>query len=233
MRARFRLLLTVATAALLVVALPSGATATHSVPSPKYFWDPDNNNIPGPEPKVDPSGGFWESLRYARLDAALAEWTNDTQFDPSRVSTGNQDAYVDGTVGPCLPNGTFNQPTGTVLAVVCRQQTAIFQGPGPTLTHYRLTDLDVYFNMENPDSPDWWIGSTLTSDPGRLDFQGVMTHELGHWIRLIDVYDSTSCTRTSEGQQTMCGDVRADGRLDTWRYRSLHSHDISSANAVY
>jgi hypothetical protein len=87
--------------------------------------------------------------------------------------------------------------------------------------------------MENPDSPDWWIGSTLTSDAFRLDFQGVMTHEIGHLIRLVDTNDSESCTTTATDWHTMCGAMRADGRLDSWRYRSLHPHDITSANAVY
>ncbi len=88
--------------------------------------------------------------------------------------------------------------------------------------------------MENLDSPDWWIGSTLTTDANRIDFQGVMTHELGHWVLLFDLHvaDGAPCTQTSTGFYTMCGDVR-DLRLDTWRYRSLHADDISSANAVY
>jgi len=137
----------------------------------------------------------------------------------------------DGRVGPCTPGGSFNQPGGTILAQVCRSYAPVYFRDD--IIRYRITDLDVYFNMENADSPNWWIGSTLTSDAGRLDFQGVMTHELGHWIRLIDLYDSASCTRTSLDQMTMCGEVRADGRLDTWRYRSLHADDIASANDVY
>jgi len=214
-----------------MVTAPAEMAANHSVPSPRYFWDPNNDGIAGPEPQVTPAGGYWESLRLARLDAALAEWSTDTQFDPSRASSGFQNAYVDGRAGPCLPNGTFNQPQGTVLAVVCRQQSPVYFGDD--IIRYKLTDLDVYFNMENADSPDWWIGSGGTSDPGRLDFQGVMTHELGHWIRLFDLTDTTSCTRTSLDMMTMCGVVRSDGRLDTWRYRSLHADDISSANVVY
>lgn len=214
-----------------LMGVPAVALAGHSVPSPKWFWDPNNDGVAGPEPLVTPAGGYWESVRLARLDAALAEWSTDTQFDPGRTTGGSQNAYVDGRVGPCTPGGSFNQPGGKIiLAQVCRSWAPIMVGDD--VVRYRITDLDVYFNMENPDSPNWWIGSTLTTDPGRLDFQGVMTHELGHWVRLVDLGDSTSCTRTSDDFITMCGSV-VDGRLDTWRYRSLHADDVSSANIVY
>jgi hypothetical protein len=220
--------------ALVLVGLvaPGASVATHMVPTPlKYYWDPDNNGAPGPEPVLDPSGGFWESLRYARLDGALAEWRTETQFDPTRSTSSSVKVYVDGRLGPCISDWTPSG--GTIIAVVCRDQVAGINPSTGFQTYWKITDLDLFFNMEVADSPNWWIGSTLTTDPGRLDFQGVATHEIGHMIRLIDVYDSTSCTRTAADQMTMCGEIRADGRLDTWRSRSLHTHDISSANAVY
>lgn len=207
---------------------PTPTTGTHMVPVPKYFWDPDQNGVPGPEPAVRPAGGFWESVRLARLDAALAEWRNDTTFDPTRTSSGSQYAYVDGRDAPCLPNGWDG-----FLAVVCRTQVAVVIGT--SISSYRITDLDVYFNMENPTSPDWWIGSTFTTDFARVDFQGIMTHELGHWVRLTDVYDDPSCADDPVDRMTMCGVFPPDdrGRYGSWRSRSLHSHDISAANAVY
>lgn len=87
---------------------------------------------------------------------------------------------------------------------------------GDDIIRYRITDLDVFFNMENPDSPNWWIGSTLTTDANRIDFQGIMTHELGHWILLFDLRDPAGvpCTQTSTGFYTMCGLIR-DRRLDS------------------
>lgn len=74
--------LVIAVVAVGVLATAPTASAHHSVPSPKWFWDPDNNGVPGPEPKVTPAGGFWESVRLARLDAALAEWRNGHHLRP-------------------------------------------------------------------------------------------------------------------------------------------------------
>lgn len=83
MRIRSRIgRLVIALAAVGLLAGAPTASANDSVPSPKWFWDPDNNDLPGPEPKVTPAGGFWESVRLARLDAALTEWRTDTPSTP-------------------------------------------------------------------------------------------------------------------------------------------------------
>lgn len=58
-----------------VMGMPTVAFAGHSVFPPKWIWDPNNDGVAGPEPRVTPAGGFWESVRLARLDAALAEWS--------------------------------------------------------------------------------------------------------------------------------------------------------------
>ena len=200
------------------------------MPTPLYFWDPDDNAVAGPEPAVDADGGYWSASHLNRLNEAVAEWTNDTHFDITTVSSGDHKAYVDGRLAPCLPPGGYNQPTGTILAIVCRTvQSRTY--PGTSEVYYRIIDDDVYFNMENADSPNWWVGAAYPPDPGRLHFGGILTHELGHWIRLIDIPDS-SCTHTAAGFYTMCGTV-IDYDQDSWRMTSLHADDISSANYVY
>jgi hypothetical protein len=213
---------------LAISAAPLQVNANLSVPTPLWFWDPDDNYAPGPEPKVDADGSYWSTSHLNRLNEVVAEWSGDTDFDIGTVGSGSQKAYVDGRLPPCSPDG-FNPPGGTYLAVVCRAaelRSYPYQGGN----YYRITDLDLYFNMENPDSPNWWVGATYPPE-SRLHFAGVLTHELGHWVRLLDIPDS-SCTHTAAGFYTMCGTV-LDPDQDTWRMTSLHSDDIASANYVY
>ena len=216
--------------ALLLSAGVGPVSANHSVPAPLYFWDPDDNAAPGPEPRVDADGGFWSASHLNRLNEAVAEWSSDTDFDVSTIASGSQKAYVDGRFAPCLPNG-YNLPNGgVVLAVVCASYVPRTY-PGTSFGYYKIVDLDLYFNMENPDSPDWWVGTTYPPDPDRIHFLGILTHELGHWVLLNDIPDS-SCTHTAAGFYTMCGLV-VDLDQDSWRMTSLHSDDISAANFVY
>ncbi len=206
------------------------ATANHSVPVPLWFWDPDFNAVPGPEPKVDADGAYWSTSHLNRLNEVVAEWSGDTDFDIGTVSSGTQKAYVDGRLPPCSTFGFDPPGPGIALAVTCVPHELAYYPYGGG-TFYRISDLDVYFNMENPDSPNWWVGATYPPDPDRLHFAGVLTNELGHFVFLNDIPDS-DCTHTAAGFFTMCGAV-LDGDLDTWRMTSLHSDDISSANAVY
>lgn len=212
-------------------ALSSGmALANHSIPQPLYFWDPNDNSIPGPDPDFDNEGPSWSQSHINRLNEAVAEWSSKTSYDPGVADT-SYNIFVDGREPPesCLP-GNFNQPGGTVLAITCRDvQARVY--PGTSIGYYRIIDDDIYFNMENPDSPNWWVGPGVAPDNNRIHFGGVLVHELGHTVRLIDLSGST-CVRTSSDWITMCGTVN-DLRLDTWRYFSLHADDISAANAVY
>lgn len=206
--------------------------ANLSVPAPLWFWDPDDNTVPGPEPKVDADGAYWSTSHLNRLNEVVAEWSGDTDFDIGIVASGNQKAYVDGRLPPfgCSEYG-FDPPGPEIyFAVTCvaYEPRSFPYGGGP---YYRILDLDLYFNMENPDSPNWWVGSTYPPDPNRLHFAGVLTHELGHFVLLDDIPDS-SCTHTAAGFYTMCG-TAIDWDQDTWRQTSLHSDDISSANFVY
>lgn len=214
---------------------PPMTLASHSAPAPLHFWDPNNDSFLGPEPAVDPSGSLWTSALLARLNGAVAEWSTDTSFDMTVVGTGEQDAYVDGRDPPCISGTGYEVGGGIVIGVVCRKEDAKLY-PGSSIGYYDIYDFDMYFYMNTgaTSEPDWWVGTTLTPDAERLHFQGVATHELGHWIRLIDLAPS-GCTYTSTGMYTMCGTSGslAQARLDTWRQSTLHADDIAAANVIY
>lgn len=63
-----------------------------------------------------------------------------------------------------------------------------------------------------------------------------MTHELGHWVFLLDVYGSgTSGCNYGTSMYTMCGEPQSSSTIDddTWRLRGLTTHDITATNANY
>lgn len=125
--------------------------------------------------------------------------------------------YVDGRQPACA---TFSS---LILAVTCRtvQDAGAF---------WRITDMDTYFNTTSSGHPNWSLADTNPQDPALADFEGVLTHELGHWLRLLDL-DPAECN-LGVSMYTMCGDP---GNLypGTYRYRGLQQDDVDAANLVY
>lgn len=204
------------------LSLVAPVAATHSVPSPKlWFWDLGNDGDPDGSPGVDAAGSGWTSLALDRLNGAINQWEANTSFNPHYVSSGYHKAYRDGTQPWC---GYFYE---TDIMVTC--------------TDY--TERSTYFDIESADTfaqtdanlPSginrFWYGSAQSPYAGDVDFQGVMTHELGHWIRLVDLY-SSDCNYGS-GMYTMCGAVTNNFEVETWRMRTLTTDDMNAANTVY
>lgn len=83
----------------------------------------------------------------------------------------------------------------------------------------------------------WWAGAGQGPND-TYDFGGFLTHEMGHLVKLIDIYDDTSCA-SETAYQTMCGTFGPEFPTptfhlnDSYWYRTLTSHDIAAANEVY
>lgn len=219
-------------ALLAVAATPTAVVADHSIPYPLYFWDPNDNGVPGPDPDFDPEGSFWSSSHLNRLNEAVAEWSNDTDYDPGVANTSHN-IYVDGTEPPeaCMP-GTWAQ--AGVAAIVCKTVQIRYNAAYDPY-YYRISDQDIYFYMEIAGAPDWWVGSGVGPDANRYDFGGILTHELGHTVRLVDLSGSP-CVLGSSSWFTMCvgiGNGSVQARYVTNWLRSLHADDKEGANYVY
>ncbi|PKM87993.1 hypothetical protein CVU83_02320 [Candidatus Falkowbacteria bacterium HGW-Falkowbacteria-2] len=90
----------------------------------------------------------------------------------------------------------------------------------PAITYYSysgnsLIDVDTYFNTYYP-----W---STSGDSGYYDVQNVLTHELGHWLVLNDLYSSQDAEKTMYGY-TSLGETKK---------RSLDTDDINGINAIY
>ncbi len=221
-----QVLLLVACVGLLGIVFPQAATASaNSVPNPKWFWDLGNNGTPDANVAVSPDGAGWTSAALGRLEDAIAEWSSKTSFQPYYASSGYYHVYRDGTAPPA--RGFFPDD------VMVTSTWADFRGTYWDIyrSHtYAKTDLDLPYPMNR-----FWDGSSHSGLSTDVDFQGVLTHELGHWVLLDDLGPSygTDCNYGA-GMYTMCGELRDPGfDDDSWRQRTLTTNDIDSANAVY
>lgn len=189
----------------------SAVSATHSVPSPLYFWDSNNNGTPDTTALFATASGTWTTLQMTQLDAAAAQWRGNTSFDiQDNGVPSNHNVYVDGRTGPCL--GSW--PVGT-FAVTCRNVQ-------PRFDYYRIVDDDTYFNTTAPNHPTWNFSSAQILNAA--DLRGFLTHELGHWVRLVDL------SQCGNPIATMCGFFTNPQSFDA---RTLSADDVAAANTVY
>jgi len=96
---------------------------------------------------------------------------------------------------------------------------------------YPTSTLGITFPVPNADG---YLGSCYTNfnsnvvwstsgESGKFDVQNVATHELGHWLNLLDLYDSGSTEKTMYGY-TSTGETKQ---------RTLESDDIAGIKSIY
>lgn len=78
-----------------------------------------------------------------------------------------------------------------------------------------LTDCDIEINS----SYTW----STSGESGKYDVQNILTHELGHWLKLHDLYLS------SDSEKTMYGSAYTGET----KKRTLDTDDINGINAIY
>ena len=108
-----------------------------------------------------------------------------------------------------------------IVGVTCTHGTPINEGG--VISFYDIIDVNIGINTKDH---HWNFGS---DDPSSIeyDFRGVLTHELGHTARLIDVY-SPNC---GNPVYTMCGGGPTGSF--TKQQRTLETHDRTDVNTLY
>jgi hypothetical protein len=88
-----------------------------------------------------------------------------------------------------------------------------------------IVEVDTAMNTDLP-----WTQNEVTGDPdfqtgtsGSFDVQDIMTHEAGHWLMLLDLYQKAA------GEQTMYG----YGSTGEVKARSLESGDLAGLRKIY
>lgn len=220
--------------AVIALAWPGGAFANHSLPAAQglipIWWDKDDDQV------VDATDGDigycstgtgWTQTAKDRLSEATAAWRNSSDWDPT-IGSSQCGHYVhkDGSV-PNPPGDTWAEmDPPNPLAVT--QTTCTVRNPGTPQAFCDIGDVNVWVNWNNH---DFSLSQNCTGIQCSTLFslRGVLTHEIGHGIFLLDLYGTADCDTGSQ-THTMCGAV---SEAQSWFQDDLTSDDISSANAVY
>ena len=207
----------VATTLTISFAIP--ASATHSVPhDPEVFWDNDVDGIAEASDSIvryQKGGGGWTTAKTNRVTEAFATWNNNTDFNPSLVASSVNVIYIDGSPAVACGWQDWSEPPPGTIAVNCVKYT--IRG-----SYYQITNSKIYLN-EVQYSFSWATGTPAS---GLFDGRGIVTHETGHSVLLVDLYGAGNCPPGP----TMCGLV---GKPESYNLRSLTTDDISAANSVY
>ena len=195
------------------------AFASHSVPTPyKWFWDCNNDAFPDDGCALFvPAGLNWTQAKLDRINAAFYHWRFMTDFDPYTNNNATNHIYIDRQVDHAgCPGAPSWQPIGdeVVIARVCVIRTWNPDPPNGQPAYYRLHNADTFFNYLIP----WWFGAGAPPSES-LHFQGVLTHEMGHWVLLEDL----GCTPG----YTMCGGMSPTG---SYSARTLETDDVTAAS---
>lgn len=219
------------------LVFPVPAAASHSYPQPyPVFWDVGNNGTPDASVGVDADGSGWTQAKLDRLTAATNGWAAATSFEPFRVVSGANKFFVDGSQDTAYCSYPAEDE---YLGATCVRKSARTLPNQPGETYFDISQTHTTMTTSPPLGWVWWYGSTHSGSESSIDFQGVVVHELGHWLYLRDVYDNNASTlpgcNYGTAMYTMCGAPQdattADD--DTWRLRGLTTDDISAANLLY
>lgn len=173
---------------------------------------------------------WWQSSFNARTDAAMATWTGlaGSNLSQQRAGSAAFDTWVCGASYDFLVWGGI--PSGSLA------QTQVCLPVNSTVKITMKTDVS------------WYTGSSTPNPAGTYDFQGFITHELGHahqaWMFCTSGsgepcqgghYDTTwnpvECNTSTPAQlHTMC---RSVSPTNSWRWRSLEAHDRDLVEAAY
>ncbi|MEA2622736.1 MAG: Matrixin [Chloroflexota bacterium] len=213
-----------------VVSSGSPAAAHLSVPGgDPWYWDTNNDGGPDPVVHFNPAGLNWGgALGTAlkdRYSAASGTWVGGTDWNP----VADRDVRAAGCFADAACHGVYfdgTDPSSKLvpgIAAYNRISWTRKKDPGDNTWYRDISDSDITFNVFDY---DWWVGAGAPA-ANTADFQGILTHEMGHSIYLIDL---TVCD-PAPNKETMCGKLTST--QETFEARTLTADDKASANQVY
>lgn len=158
---------------------------------------------------------------YSNLTADILKWedaadgilNNNIGVDILGGGSITAGALVADTASPDGVNEVYFANVSNQGAIAITIVWGIFSGPS---SNQKLVEWDqIYDDVDY----DW----SLSGEAGKMDFENIATHELGHSVGMGDLYNS-SC-----GNETMYG-YAAEGEINK---RDLNSGDIIGINKLY
>ena len=165
--------------------------------------------------------GLNQTTLFNIEDAGISKWEDAADgvvgnaAGVNVVGAGTQTAalLVADTVAPDGQNEVYFAPISDSSTIAVTIVWGIFGGP---TFQRKLVEWDQVFD---DNKFDW----SLSGEQGKMDFESIATHELGHSFGMNDLY-TTSCS-----EETMYG-YAATGET---KKRSLNSGDIQGINNLY
>lgn len=147
------------------------------------------------------------------LSGGIAKWENAAGADVLGDGILTSDILLADMTSPDNKNEVYFANVSTQNAIAVTIVWGIFSGP---IFQRALVEWDqVYDDVDY----DW----SLTGEAGKMDFDNIATHELGHSVGMADIYDS-GC-----GEVTMYG-YAAYGET---KKQTLEPADILGVSALY
>ena len=195
--------------------------------------DPDSTTAVGSTPWRLPTGTWVYTLNVNSVPAsvgsanlaimagdAFGRWSNATGasnkilFDQSSSYTTATRASLDGK-----NIITWGRTQGTALAV-----TYIWYNKSTGIATEVDTIMNSKFSWSWSDPTTWTSPDTTCANANAYDAQDILTHELGHWLGLNDMYNATNYQNA-----TMYGyGSKAEIKKDT-----LSTGDVAGIGAIY
>lgn len=157
--------------------------------------------------------GLDSSFVFSNLTADIAKWETAAAFDILGDGTVTDTALVADTVSPDNQNEVYFADLSDSNTIAVTIVWGIFGGRPSSR---QLVEWDQIYDDA---TYDW----SMSGEAGKMDFENIATHELGHSVGMGDLYTSTCADETMYGYATY-GETKK---------RDLNAGDIIGVNKLY
>ncbi len=153
------------------------------------------------------------SFVFDTLTAGIAKWETAAAFNILGNGTMTDTALVADTTSPDNQNEVYFADLSDPNTIAVTIVWGIFGGPP---SNRQLVEWDQIYDDA---TYDW----SMSGEPGKMDFENIATHELGHSVGMGDLYNSNCSNETMYGYAAY-GETKK---------RDLNAGDIIGVNKLY
>lgn len=158
--------------------------------------------------------GLDQTFVFTNLADDIAKWESAASYNILGDGTMTTDALVADTVSPIdNKNEVYFADLSDSNTIAVTIVWGIFGGP---TFNRKLVEWDMIFDDV---TYDW----SMSGEAGKMDFENIATHELGHAVGLADLYNSSCANETMYGYAALGETIK----------RSLNAGDILGINKLY